>query len=121
MPPCSASLAVEAAFASQLAEAMCSPQPIPSAARQRGRKPMSTALTTWTAFPVLPGISAWQLISAENVVTSTNPTGGSSAWTVTHLNGTGGFWGVFCPSVDLCVAVDQGGNLITSKNPAAGK
>ena len=52
-----------------------------------------------------------------NVVTSTNPTGGPSAWTVTNVdvsvspNSNGPrLIGVSCPTSSLCVAVDSAGN-----------
>jgi hypothetical protein len=54
-----------------------------------------------------------------DVVTSTNPTGGATAWKVTHVDGTNELSGVSCPSSGLCVAVDQGGNVVTSTNPTA--
>ena len=67
---------------------------------------------------------------AGDVVTSTNPTGGASAWTVTHVDsgssspafGQSFGWldGISCPSVSLCVAVDQAGNAVTSTNPTGG-
>jgi hypothetical protein len=65
-----------------------------------------------------------------NVVTSTNPTGGSGAWSVAHVDGsscvvteTGApcyLSSVSCPSVDLCVAVDESGNVVTSTKPTGG-
>src|ERR1019366_9950291 len=42
-----------------------------------------------------------------NLVTSSNPTGGAAAWTVTDVDGSNGLDGVSCPSSGLCVAVDQ--------------
>jgi hypothetical protein len=48
-----------------------------------------------------------------NVVTSSNPTGGAAAWTVTNVDGTNILKGVSCPSSGLCVAVDEGGNVVT--------
>ena len=65
-----------------------------------------------------------------NVVTSTNPTGGSGAWSVAHVDGsscvvteTGApcyLSSVSCPGVDLCVAVDESGNVVTSTKPTGG-
>jgi hypothetical protein len=46
---------------------------------------------------------------------STNPTGGSSAWTRTST-GTGISAAVSCPSTTLCVAVDSGGATDVSTN-----
>jgi hypothetical protein len=56
-----------------------------------------------------------------NVVTSSNPTGGAAAWTVTHVDGFNSLSGVSCPSSGLCVAVDQSGNVVTSSNPTGGR
>ncbi len=65
-----------------------------------------------------------------NVVTSSNPTGGSGTWSVAHVDGsscvvteTGApcyLSSVSCPSVGLCVAVDESGNVVTSTKPTGG-
>jgi hypothetical protein len=61
-----------------------------------------------------------------NIVTSTRPAGGASAWTVAHADGTTNFsggpllTGVSCPSVSACVAVDGMGNTVTSQAPVLG-
>lgn len=62
-----------------------------------------------------------------NVLTSSNPTGGAAAWTVTlvdrpdiEVSTRGGLAGVSCPSSSLCVAVDVNGNVVTSSNPTRG-
>lgn len=65
-----------------------------------------------------------------NVVTSTDPTGGRRAWKIAHIASTeingggcaenGTCFGVSCPSVSLCVAVDGVGNVLTSNHPAGG-
>lgn len=66
---------------------------------------------------------------AGNAVTSTNPTGGSSAWHVAHVDpgafctpssGCHGMSGVSCPSRSLCVAADVEGSVLTSTNPTGG-
>ena len=66
---------------------------------------------------------------AGNAVTSTNPTGGSSAWHVAHVDpgdlctpssGCHGLSGVSCPSRSLCVAADVEGSVLTSTNPTGG-
>ena len=58
------------------------------------------------------------------MVTSTNPTGGATAWTVTPLGGIFGsnrdLSGVSCPSVSLCVVIDQQRDVINSTNPTGG-
>ena len=55
-----------------------------------------------------------------NVITSTNPTGGASAWTVTNLDYGNNISAVTCPSTSLCVATDSDGDVITSTNPTGG-
>jgi hypothetical protein len=57
-----------------------------------------------------------------NILTSTNPGGGTAAWKVTHIAGVSvnGLGDVSCPSIRLCVAVDGGGNVVTSTNPTGG-
>jgi hypothetical protein len=67
-----------------------------------------------------PTVSACVVVDgAGNVISSTNPTGGASAWTVTHV-ASAGFSGVSCPSVSVCVGVDEAGNVITSDDPTGG-
>jgi hypothetical protein len=53
--------------------------------------------------------------SNGQVVTSTNPSGGASAWTTSWIDGSNQISGLACPG--LCVAVDQGGNVLTSADP----
>jgi len=53
-------------------------------------------------------------------VTSTNPTGGASAWQAASVAKSGDLVSVTCPSPSLCVATDQGGNILTSTNPTGG-
>jgi hypothetical protein len=52
---------------------------------------------------------------------STNPTGGSSAWKVVPLGGEKEahihMTGISCPSVSLCVAVAYGGKVISAADP----
>jgi hypothetical protein len=60
-----------------------------------------------------------------DVVTSTNPTGGASAWTATNIDSRNGnpgsaLNGVSCPSSSLCVAVDGSGKVLTTSNPTGG-
>src|SRR5438445_10673591 len=55
-----------------------------------------------------------------NVVTSSNPTGGATAWRVTNVDGSNALTGVSCPSSVFCVAVDGSGNVATSSNPTGG-
>ena len=46
------------------------------------------------------------------VVTSDDPAGGDRAWSFTHVDGTNSLRGMSCPSVSLCVAVDDAGNVV---------
>ncbi len=58
--------------------------------------------------------------NSGNVLTSTNPTGGASAWTKSNVDAGGGPGkGVFCLSASFCVVVD-GGDVVTSTNPTGG-
>jgi hypothetical protein len=56
--------------------------------------------------------------SAGNIVSSSDPTGGASAWTVWAI-GSAGFTSVTCTSAALCVAVSPG-DLFTSTVPGGG-
>jgi hypothetical protein len=52
------------------------------------------------------------------IATSSDPTGGASAWHVVGgPAGAGGLGGVGCAGTSLCVAGDAGGNLITATEP----
>jgi hypothetical protein len=65
-----------------------------------------------------------------NVLTSSNPTGGARAWKVTHVDGPpncdffrvpcANLTSLSCPTVKLCVAGDERGNMLTSTNPGGG-
>ncbi len=55
---------------------------------------------------------------AGNVVSSTNPTGGASAWSVAKVGDE--FNAISCGSPQLCVAVGAGGDAAASTNPAGG-
>ncbi|MGE5281078.1 MAG: InlB B-repeat-containing protein [Chloroflexota bacterium] len=60
-------------------------------------------------------------VSADNsghVLTSTEPTGGTGAWSTAHISGAG-FWALSCPSSSFCAGAG-GGNVITSTNPTGG-
>jgi hypothetical protein len=58
----------------------------------------------------------------NNLATSTNPTGGSSAWTSISLTSPAGSvvkpFGVSCASVSLCVVAGE--DVLSSTNPAGG-
>ncbi len=55
-----------------------------------------------------------------DVVTSTAPTGGTSAWTTTPLMETGSLASISCPSTTLCVAGNYAKAVFTSTNPTGG-
>ena len=54
------------------------------------------------------------------MITSTNPTGGAAAWTVTNVDSSNQLRSVSCPTSNLCVAVDYFGNVVASNNPTGG-
>ncbi len=94
----------------------------------------AAGLHTWTATDaeVGPSISCPTVslcVSVEEaagrVVTSTNPTGGASAWMTSYVEGLNGFDEVSCTPAGLCVVTSYGGNgsdgnVIVSTDPAAG-
>jgi hypothetical protein len=56
-----------------------------------------------------------------SIMTSTDPTAGASAWTVTDLDGDSLIDGVSCvSSPTLCVAVDEHGTVLSSTDPTGG-
>lgn len=58
--------------------------------------------------------------TSGKILTATDPTGGSSAWTVTQLDETLDLRGVSCGTPTLCVAVGRQGRLLVSTNPTGG-
>jgi hypothetical protein len=59
--------------------------------------------------------------SYGQVISSTNPAGGTGAWRAARLATDGEILtGVACPSVSLCVIADSGGHVFTSTDPASG-
>jgi hypothetical protein len=57
---------------------------------------------------------------AGNIVSSTNPTGGSTAWDIAAASPNHVIYSISCPSISLCVAVDSAGNILTSTDPTGG-
>ena len=55
-----------------------------------------------------------------NVLTSTDPTGGAGAWTITAVDGNFAIESVSCPTASFCMAVDDGGNAVLSGTPTGG-
>lgn len=52
------------------------------------------------------------------LASTTNPTGGTAAWSVASIDVGAPLSGVSCPSVSLCVAVDGDGEELSSTTPA---
>jgi hypothetical protein len=71
-----------------------------------------------------PSSSLCIAVSFEGLIyTSTNPTGGVSAWSVTDLSGTGPsthLYGISCPSPSFCAVSAGKGKIVTSTNPTGG-
>jgi len=59
--------------------------------------------------------------TALTILTSTDPTGGASAWTRASIPfDRGTLDGVSCPSVSLCVATTNRGDVVTATDPTGG-
>ena len=58
--------------------------------------------------------------SFGDTVVSTDPSGGTGAWTVTQVDSGTGFTDVSCPSASLCVATDGRANVVATTNPTGG-
>jgi hypothetical protein len=64
---------------------------------------------------------------AGNVLTSSDPTGGAKAWTITDVDGPNNqpvsdrptLADISCPALSLCVTVDAVGNVIVGTHPTA--
>jgi len=95
--------------------------------------PASAAPLTWSApqavdpgHPILAlscpsqSLCVGAVGGTGDIVTSTNPTGGSGAWAVTHISGAFGIGTVSCASASLCVALTTNGHVISSTNPTGG-
>jgi List-Bact-rpt repeat protein len=59
-------------------------------------------------------------VAAAEVLASTNPTGGASAWTAAEVDPGQDVQAVSCISTTLCYAFDTAGNLLTSGDPQDG-
>ena len=55
-----------------------------------------------------------------NIVTSTNPTGGASAWKLTRLAGSMMLVSVSCASRNFCMVGDLSDSVFVSNNPSGG-
>jgi hypothetical protein len=60
------------------------------------------------------------LNNSGKVFTSTNPSGGATAWHSTQLDGSPNLRAVSCGSPSLCVAVGAEGRIVTSTDPTGG-
>jgi hypothetical protein len=58
--------------------------------------------------------------TAGKIITSTDPTGGRAAWTVTQLDESLDLRGVSCGTPTFCVAVAESGRMIASTDPTGG-
>jgi hypothetical protein len=98
----------ERAFAAETPLSWSKPQSIDGSAVVKGVSCPSTSLCV-------------AVDNHGNVLTSTEPTAGSSAWKSTNLTESAGFLSVSCPpSSSLCVAIDGAGNVWTSHEPTGG-
>jgi len=53
--------------------------------------------------------------NAGHAVTSTNPTGGVTAWNAQNVDDTIALRGISCPDTKLCIAVDSAGQVIVGR------
>ena len=81
-----------------------------------GRPPASVAVAGMSC----ASVSLCVYVDNQGFVSSTNPTGGSSAWLRAHVDGANALSGVSCVAVSLCVAVDSAGNVLSSTDPTGG-
>ena len=66
-----------------------------------------------------PGRSLCLAVDGPSVLSSTNPTGPRTAWTLATVDPqAASLQAISCPSMRLCVAVDASGNVVSSKTPA---
>jgi hypothetical protein len=110
--------------------APASPTQTPQSASPAPTGPVVSA--AWTTIPIgAANLSAVSCPSTDfcvavdragDVITSTNPLGGASAWNVTSVDSgvNAGLTGVSCPSAALCIAVDSTGHVVTSIHPMGG-
>lgn len=60
-------------------------------------------------------------VGLGSVNISTDPAGGSAAWTATEIDPTyPSLLGISCASSSLCVAVDEAGHILSSTDPSGG-
>ncbi|HUC04876.1 MAG TPA: DUF6531 domain-containing protein, partial [Acidimicrobiales bacterium] len=64
-----------------------------------------------------PSVGLCVGVDRQDVVVSTDPTGGASAWTSTTVDTSTQINAVSCPSTTLCLAADADGNVLSATNP----
>jgi hypothetical protein len=67
-----------------------------------------------------PTTSFCAAVSGGSALTTSNPTGGESAWTSTTVEEGNELRHISCPSEALCVASDSTGGVLTSSDPTGG-
>lgn len=58
--------------------------------------------------------------TAGRAITSTNPPGGPTAWSIANVDGDQALYHVSCTPSGLCVATDESGDVLTSTDPTRG-
>ena len=90
----------------------------------------SSGFTAWreTTSPQAPPLTAVSCASASlcvagdeagNILSSTNPTGGPTTWSIAPVLPNAPISGISCPTISLCVAV-SGQDVLTATDPSAG-
>ena len=68
-----------------------------------------------------PGKSLCLAVDGPNVLSSNDPTGSRTAWSLAEVDPqAASMQAISCPSMKLCVAVDASGNVVSSKDPTGG-
>jgi hypothetical protein len=67
-----------------------------------------------------PSTTLCVAVAAKEVLVSSDPASGASAWTSARIDDGARLQAISCPSESLCVAVDRSGNVLVSTDPAGG-
>ncbi len=98
-----------------------SPRPNPPAAPRPGSKwALRGEPVTWTGSAASRPLSAPPATANGDILTSTDPAGGSATWSEANGGGSVQITGVSCPTASRCVAVDNNGDVLTSTDPTGG-
>ena len=92
--------------------------------RQYTARGVSDVLSVACPSPALCFIGGGSGSGRDEILASTDPAGGPSAWHVVYLGESDvalGVGGLSCPSVSLCVGVDDAGRVLTSVDPTGGQ